>query len=237
MIGRCPIPSRPQRPPAARLQPGAARSATPPWTPARAPPTRSNLLLAAGALAALGAVVSVAAGPVAGLALLLPAVALGGYAWRQPGVGRPSARSTSSDPAARAWEDARHAVDRSPRLAPDRKVELLAVLDGGWDRIERWEEHRAELERAARELEGSDAPEAATVAGALGDLGARRADFVRRCDALRRTVTALDLQGSSEPADDDLASAADLLRAEVDAEAELTEALRAARAPAAGERS
>ncbi len=200
-------------------------------------PRRTLFLVGAGTLAALGMLVAVALGPVPALAFFVPAMALGGFAWRQVGVERPVRRALATDPLTRAYEDARRAIDQSPRLEADRRLELLAVLDGGFDQLQQWEGHRAELERARGELEGSDAPEASTVSGALDDLEARRAAFVSQCDTLRRTVTALDLQAGPGAPDDELAAATADLRAEVDADAELASALRAARVPQGRDRA
>ncbi len=194
-------------------------------------PKRTFLLIGAVALAGVGMLAIPFIGGVAALVFFVPAVALGGYAWRQPGVERPSRPSLATDPITRSYEDARRAVDQSPRLESDRRVELLAVIDGSYRQVRRWEESRDELERAGRELAGSDAPEAARVRQALTDLEARGRAFVQQCDTLRRTVTALDLRAGPGAPDDELAAATEDLRAEVEAEAELTEALRAARAP------
>lgn len=202
-------------------------------------PRRTLMLAAAGLLAAVGMVTSLLFGPWAALVFFLPAVALGGYGWRQPGVERPAGRSLASDPVTRAYEDARRVVDQSPRLAIERRVELLAVIDGSYEQARRWRDSRPELERAASELEGSDTPEGATVRKALSDLGAYETDFVRQCDVLRRTVTSLDIQGGpgAPEGEEELAAATDELRAEVAAETELTQALRAARSPVGRERA
>ena len=194
-------------------------------------PRRTLLLAGAGVLSVLGMATALLLGPAAALVFFLPAVALGGYAWRQPGVERPAGRSLATDPITRAYEDARRAVDQSPRLESDRRVELLAVVEGSYLQVRKWEDSRAELERAARELEGSEAAEASTVRKALADLETHKRDFVQQCDTLRRTVTSLDLQGGAAAPDDELAQATEQLRAEVAAETELSEALRAARAP------
>jgi hypothetical protein len=193
-------------------------------------PKRTLFLAGAGALAILGMVTSVLS-PAAALVFFVPAVALAGYAWKLPGVDRLGPRSLATDALTRAYEDARRAVDQSPRLESDRRVELLAVIDGGFEQVRNWEASRSELERAGAELAGSDAPEAARVRSALSDLEARKAAFIQQCDSLRRTVTALDLQGQPGGDSSELQDATDLLKAEVAADTELTEALRAARAP------
>lgn len=199
-------------------------------------PRRTLMLVGAAGLAVLGMGASLVS-PVAALVFLLPAVALGGYAWRQPGVSRPARRSASSDPVTRAYEEARRTLDQSPRLDTPKKVELLAVLDGSYRKIEDWEVNRSELEQARRELDGSDASEAKALRSALANLERRRSEFVAQCDSLRRSVTALDLQAGTSASDDELVAAARDLEAEVSADAELAEALRAARAPVGHERA
>lgn len=191
-------------------------------------PKRTLMLLGAGVLAAAGAVAGLFS--LAGaLLLFLPAIALAGYAWRSEGVSRPKRAVLSSDPLVAAYEDARAGVDRSLRIDEERRIELLGTLRTAFDQAQAVEANRAELDSSLAALPPGEQRD--ELAASLEVLAGRRQAFLDHCARLRRTVTALDLSGGEGPALEELAAAATDLEAEAAAEAELRNALRAARAP------
>lgn len=188
---------------------------------------------AGGLLVALGALFSL-------LLVLLVGLVLGvaGVAVIARGVlkqmGSPQARalpaSAGQARALAAWDSAREAIEGASGLEEDQKIELVAALQGGWQELSRMEKERPKLMAAVNNLPADGGGEAgARLHAAIDQLDTRTDEFVDHCGKLQATVATMALTGDRKTAMAELARVTSSFGQQVEADAEIAQAVAGAR--------
>ena len=187
-------------------------------------------LAAAGVLAGAGTVLGLTFAPLVGGLLAGVGVVVGIRGLFRAFGGRTGAalpRPTRGDPRLlAAFDRATEALDGSPGLDEEQKLELGAALRAGLDEAQRLENERPRLLEAFNSLPDAGAEDArARLEQALASLDQRRTAFLDHCGRLQATLATMALGTDRSAALHELADLTSELGAQAEADQEIRQAL------------